>query len=164
MGFDGQSGGVETREVEVTRLFDAPPALVFEAWTSAEHLKRWFCPADFTVTDCICEFREGGRFDICMRSPDGTDHWSRCRYTGIVRPKRIAFSNSIAVGDGRPLYGGEATVIFTGEGAGTRLHVRHVLTLFEPSAAWMIDANRPGWEAGIDKLETLVAELKEQIG
>lgn len=161
---EADAGDPETREVEITRLFDAPPALLFEAWSTAEHLKHWFCPAGFTVTDCICDFREGGRFDICMRSPEGRDHWNRSRYIKIVRPERIAFANTVAIGDGPPLYGGEATVTFTGEGAGTRLHVRHVLTLLQPSAAWMIDANRPGWEAGLDKLKTLIAELKEQIG
>lgn len=164
MAFDGPHHGSEARELEITRLFDAPPALVFEAWTSEEHLKHWFCPAGFTVTDCTCEFREGGRFDICMRSPEGRDHWNRSRYTEIVRPERIAFANRVAIGDGPPLYGGEATVIFAKDGAGTRLHVRHVFTLYEPSAAWMIDAARPGWEDGLDKLEALVVKQKERKG
>jgi len=150
------------RMLELTCLLDAPPALVFEAWTTAEHLKRWFCPAGFTVPDCVCEFRDGGRFDICMRSPDGEDHWSRGRYTEIVRPERIAFSNRVSVGEGGPRYGSEATVDFIAEGDGTRLHVRQVFTLLEPSAAWMIDAAEPGWRGGLAKLETLVADLKEK--
>lgn len=162
MAFDRSNSGSETRELEITRLFDAPPALVFEAWTSAEHLKHWFCPAGFTVTHCTCDFREGGRFDICMRSPEGRDHWNRSRYTEIVPPERIAFANSVAIGDGPPLYGGEAVVTFTGDGLGTWLHVRHTFTLYESSAAWMIDAARPGWDDGLDKLAALVMTLKER--
>ena len=150
-----------SRELTLSRVFDAPRELVFRAWTSAEHLARWFCPADFTVADCRCDFREGGSFEICMRSPDGRDHWMRCRYKEIVRPERIAFANRVAVGDGDPLYGGEALVIFTEHGDRTRLDIRHLLTLYEPSAAWMVEAARPGWEDGLDKLEALVATLKE---
>ena len=156
----GVSSGSDACVLEFDRLLDAPPALVFGAWSTAEHLKRWFCPAGFTVPDCLCEFRSGGRFDICMRSPDGEDHWSRGRYTEIVRPQRIAFSSQVSVGTGGPCYASEATVDFVAAGDGTRLHVRQVFTLLQPSAAWMIDAAEPGWREGLDKLETLVAGQK----
>ena len=151
------NGGV----LALCRIFDAPRELVFEAWSTAEHLKRWFCPAGWTVTDCRCDFREGGRFDICMRSPEGQDHWSRCRYTEIVRPERIAYSNSVSIGAGEPAYGGEAVITLTAEGDRTRVDIRHELTLHDPSAAWMVEAVRPGWEGGLDKLDALVLELKE---
>ena len=150
-------------DLELSRVIDAPRELVFEAWTKVEHLRRWFCPAGWTVTDCQCDFQPGGRFDICMRSPDGRDHWSRCRYTQIVRPERIAYASAVAIGDGEPLYDGEALILFTAQGEGTRLDVRHALTLYDPSAAWMAEAVRPGWEDGLDKLATLVATLKEVV-
>ena len=160
----GMSSPLDSRTLEVTRLIDAPPALVFEAWTTAEHLKRWFCPDGFTVHECLCEFREGGRFDICMRAPDGGDHWSRARFTEIRRPGRIGFSSRIAVADGDPRYAADTVVTFEAEGEGTRLHVRQTLTLLDPSAEWMVEAAEPGWRDGLDKLETLVAVLKEQKG
>ena len=70
------TGRPEDRELVLSRVFDAPPWLVFEAWSSVKHLARWFCPSGFTVPDCVCEFRVGGRFEVCMRSSDGKDHWS----------------------------------------------------------------------------------------
>ena len=66
-----------------TRCRDAAPAApalprlprpretVFKAWSSAEHVKRWFSPATYTVPDAKVEMRVGGAFDVCMRSPDG---------------------------------------------------------------------------------------------
>ncbi len=150
------------RTLDLTRRYDAPPGLVFEAWSSAEHLARWFCPTGFTVPDCVCEFRVGGRFEVCMRSADGKDHWSRGRYTEIVRPDRIAFTSTISVDDGDPLYGTDTRVDFVADGDGTRLDIRQALTLFDPSAAWMVDAVEPGWRDGLDKLEALITGLKEQ--
>ena len=161
---DAAPGISEARTLDITRLFDAPPDLVFDAWTTAEHLARWFCPDGFTVPECVCDFREGGRFDICMRSPDGGDHWSRATFTEIRRPERIGFSSRIAVGDGDPRYATETRVDFAAEGERTWLHVRQTLTLLDPSAAWMVEAAEPGWRGGLDKLETLVAELKEHMG
>ncbi len=160
---DAQSGPGRL-DLELTRLIDAPRSLVWEAWTRAEHLTQWFCPAGWTVIACDCDFRKRGRFDICMRSPDGQDHWQRCRYTEIVRPERIVFTNAVAIGDGEPLYEGEALITFTAEDGRTRLDVRHAFILRDPSAAWMVEAARPGWEDGLDKLDTLVATLKEDAG
>ena len=154
----------ETRTLDISRRYDAPPSLVFEAWSSAEHLKRWFCPNGFSVPGCVCDFRVGGRFEVCMRSADGKDHWSRGRYTQIVRPHRIGFTSTVSVDDGDPLYGTETRADFIAEGEGTRLAVRQRLSLFEPSAAWMVDAAEPGWRDGLDKLAALVAGLKEGRG
>lgn len=150
------------RELTIARVFDAPRELVFEAWSRSEHLMRWFCPSGFGVPECVCEFRVGGQFIVCMRSADGEDHWSRGRYTEIIAPERIAFTSTVSVGDGERLYGTETRVDFAADGARTRLVVRQRLTLFEPSADWMIVAVKPGWRDGLDKLKTLIAEMKEQ--
>ena len=55
------SGATEAseREVTITRIFDAPRSLVFRAWTSPEHLKRWWGPHGFTVLSCEMDFRVG---------------------------------------------------------------------------------------------------------
>lgn len=162
MAAPAATGRPEDRQLVLSRVFDAPPGLVFEAWSSAEHLARWFCPSGFTVPHCICDFRVGGRFEICMRSSDGKDHWSRGRYTAIVRPEQVAFISTIAVDDGDPLYGTDTQVAFVAVGDATRLDIRQALTLFEPSAAWMVDAVEPGWRDGLDKLDALITWMKEQ--
>jgi uncharacterized protein YndB with AHSA1/START domain len=61
----------------ITRVFDAPRELVFEAWTDPEHLARWFGPTGFTVDACTVRLVEGGRWRTCIRSEaDGFERWS----------------------------------------------------------------------------------------
>jgi uncharacterized protein YndB with AHSA1/START domain len=63
--------------LRVSRLFSAPRETVFTAWSSADHIKRWFCPDGYSVPDAKVEMRVGGAFEVCMRSPEGVDHWTR---------------------------------------------------------------------------------------
>jgi uncharacterized protein YndB with AHSA1/START domain len=55
------------RELTITRIFDAPRELVFRAWTTPEHLMRWFAPNGFTVPSCEVDFRVGGKYRLCLR-------------------------------------------------------------------------------------------------
>ena len=58
-------------ELMVTRVFDAPRALVFKAWTQAEHLARWWGPQGFTTLASKMDVRPGGTWWRRMRSPTG---------------------------------------------------------------------------------------------
>jgi len=58
------------REVTITRVFDAPCATVFRAWTEADRLARWWGPKGFTNPVCEIDARVGGAIRIHMRSPD----------------------------------------------------------------------------------------------
>ena len=89
MAAASRGSGVQPEPLVVSRMFPAPRKLVFQAWSSAEHLRHWFCPAGYTVPDARIEFRVGGAFEICMRSPEGRDHWTRGRYTEIVPDARL---------------------------------------------------------------------------
>lgn len=80
-------------DLTITRLFDAPRELVFEAWTNPDHLARWWGPAGFHATSCTVRLEEGGRWRTCMT--DGTDeHWASGVYHEIVPPERLVFSFS----------------------------------------------------------------------
>ena len=74
------------RELRITRTFNAPRALVFEAWSKAEHLKRWFAPNGFTVPACELDFRVGGAYRPCMRG-FGNDHWVHGRLSRNSRAR-----------------------------------------------------------------------------
>src|SRR5258708_16606361 len=63
--------------LRLSRIFHARRATVFKAWSSADHVRRWFSPETFSVSDATVEMRVGGRFDVCMRSPTGEEHWTR---------------------------------------------------------------------------------------
>lgn len=58
------------REVTITRVFDAPRATVFRAWTDADRLAQWWGPKGFTNPVCEIDARVGGAIRIHMRSPD----------------------------------------------------------------------------------------------
>ena len=76
----------------MTRIFDAPPAVVFEAWTKPEHLIHWWGRNDFTMPVCEVDLRTGGGFRFCMRSPKGVDYWVKGVYQEILAPARIVFT------------------------------------------------------------------------
>ena len=61
------------RELTLTRVFDAPRELVFQAWTDPAHLKQWWGPQGFTTPACEVDLRVGGAWKIVMRFPDGSN-------------------------------------------------------------------------------------------
>ncbi|PSJ36525.1 SRPBCC family protein [Allosphingosinicella deserti] len=78
------------REIMISRIIDAPRALVFEAFTQVRHLSRWWGPEGFSTTTRAFEFRAGGEWVFVMHGPDGTDYPEWILWTEIVTPERIA--------------------------------------------------------------------------
>ncbi len=78
------------REIVMTRVFDAPRRLVFDAWTKPELLKRWlYGPDDWSLAVCDIDLRPGGALRWVWRGPDGTEMGLRGVYREIVPPERI---------------------------------------------------------------------------
>jgi len=70
---NGSAEDTADREIVITRVFDAPRELVWKAWTERERLMQWFGPKGFTMSTAKLDFRPGGVFHYCLRSPDGHD-------------------------------------------------------------------------------------------
>lgn len=135
--------------LEMTRSFDAPPALVFKAWSSKEHLLRWWGPKDFTATSERLEFREGGSYRHTIHGPDGTSYGMSGVYREIVEPERIVFTFAW---DDEPET--LVTVTIRPEGNGTRLTFRQ-----EPFAdAASRDSHESGWGECLDRLVDVMRE------
>jgi uncharacterized protein YndB with AHSA1/START domain len=79
-------------EVEITRVFDAPRDLVFDAHSKPEHIRRWWGPARHTMTTCEMDFRPGGRWRFVLRDADGHEYAFRGEYREIAPPERIAWT------------------------------------------------------------------------
>src|SRR5262245_36094477 len=78
------------REIVMTRVFNAPRQLVFDAWTKPELLKRWLHgPDDWTFAVCEIDLRVGGAIRFVWRAPDGTEMGLKGTYREIVPPERI---------------------------------------------------------------------------
>lgn len=130
-------------ELRMTRVFDAPKRLVFEAWSKAEYLSRWFTPSPLTTPSCEVDFRPGGVFRLVMRMPDGIEFPMDARFGDIVDGERIVFSARI--------HGGldvQTTVTFAEHDGKTTLDVHQVYSHTS-------DATRgahAGWTLTLDQL------------
>src|SRR3954469_6509067 len=75
------------REIVLTRVFDAPGHLVWDAFTRPELLRRWFGPRGWSLVVCEVDLRVGGTFRFVLRGPNGTDLGMRGVYREIVPPE-----------------------------------------------------------------------------
>jgi len=111
------------REIVISRVIDAPPALVFEAFTEVRHLSQWWGPVGFTTTTRSFEFRVGGTWDFVMHGPDGMDYQEWITWTEIAPPKGIALLHGEFRGDPNAF---ESTLTFAPHGGATRIEMRTV--------------------------------------
>jgi uncharacterized protein YndB with AHSA1/START domain len=104
-------------QIVVTRLFDAPRALVFDAWTKPEHVVHWWDPSGLPLAVCEIDLRPGGAFRWVNRAPDGGQGYS---FGGIYReihaPAKLVFTAPDSPDRG-------STLLFAEEGKKTRLTI-----------------------------------------
>ncbi|MHB1135095.1 MAG: SRPBCC family protein [Chloroflexota bacterium] len=87
-------------DLVVTRVFAAPVEQVWNAWSDAEQVKRWWGPVGFTAPLARMDFREGGTSLVCMSSPEYGDLYNIWTYREIRPPRKIDFIQSPADKDG----------------------------------------------------------------
>ena len=83
-----------------SRVFEAPRPLVFRAWADCTHLANWWGPAGWTLPVCDMDFRPGGTWQYCMRSPEGETSCGAATYHEIVEPERIVYTDIFTEADG----------------------------------------------------------------
>lgn len=88
------------REFLVERIFNAPRALVWEVWTQAQHLAHWWGPTGWTVPVCTVDFRPGGVWHYCMKSPTGEEAWGKGVYQEIVAPDYFIYKDAFSDAEG----------------------------------------------------------------
>jgi len=84
----------------VTRVIDAPREIVWKAYTQPEYVQQWWGPKGFTSPSCRSDFRVGGMFLYCMRSPDGQEGWTGGQFHEIIPHEKILYSLYFADSDG----------------------------------------------------------------
>jgi uncharacterized protein YndB with AHSA1/START domain len=144
-------------ELVLTRVFDAPRSLVFKAWTEPEHLEHWQnAPQGFTVTTHESNIRTGGSYRICMRSPEGTEHWLQGVYREVVAPERLVFTHVWLDSQGRPGQETLVTITFAERGGKTELTLKH--TGFKSVEA--SNGHKLGWTSTLDRLAEYLGGLR----
>lgn len=97
---------IADRTLTLTRIIDAPPAKVFEAWTNPELLKQWFAPKPWTTPKVEVDLRPGGRCNFTMRGPDGQEDPNEGVYLEVVPNRKLIFTDAFTEGfvpkDGAP--------------------------------------------------------------
>ena len=158
----------EKERMVITRVFDAPRALVWEAWTNPKYVMQWWGPKGFTAPVCKIDFRVGGKFLCCMRSPDGQEGWNGGEYHEIVPHEKIVYSLYFADAQGNKVdpaqYGIEHeavedardVVIFEDFGNG-----QTKLTMIgnEPMAEAKNSGQLEGWNETFEKVAAVIAGL-----
>src|SRR5665647_2162090 len=143
-------------KVAITRVFDAPRALVWQAWTDPKMMAQWFGPRGFTSTVPELDLRVGGALRIVMHG-HGNDYPMIGTFLEIVAPERLVFSSAAIDNDGNRLLEGETTVSFAEKAGKTTLTLKAHAVGLVPIAAQMLAGMNAGWTQSIDKLGELVA-------
>jgi uncharacterized protein YndB with AHSA1/START domain len=84
---------VGEKETVITRIFDAPRELVYQAWTQPKNLAQWWGPKGFTNTFKEFDLRPGGTWEFIMHSPDGTNFPNKSVFVEIVKPDRVVLNH-----------------------------------------------------------------------
>jgi uncharacterized protein YndB with AHSA1/START domain len=150
-----KTGSFGQASVTLTRIFDAPRALVWKAWTDPKMMAQWFGPRGFTNPVCDLDVRVGGSLRIVMRGPDGSDYPMKGEFLEITPPERLVFTNIATDKDGKHLLEGETTVILTESGGRTTLTLQTHATGLVPIAPQMLAGMEAGWNQSIDRLAEL---------
>jgi uncharacterized protein YndB with AHSA1/START domain len=158
-----RTAGSNEREIVITRLFDAPRKVVFEAWTDPERLAQWWGPEGFTNPVCELDVRVGGDWRIVMRAPDGAMYPCRGVYLEIVAPERLVFTNIAVDDEGTAVLDGLTTVTFEEEDGTTKLTLRTRAVALVPSAVEKLLGMDTGWSMSLDRLAGELALRKESV-
>jgi uncharacterized protein YndB with AHSA1/START domain len=153
-----------TREVTLTRIYDAPRSLVFKLWTDPSHVAQWWGPKGFTNPVCELDVRRGGKIRIVMRGPKGGDYDQDFPMSGtfheVVEPERLVFTAVAEDKDGNPLLEAHTTVTFEDQGGKTKLTVHANAVGLAPIAPQMLAGMEAGWSQSLEKLAELVARAR----
>ena len=141
----------------IRRRFAAPREAVLRAWSTAEHIQRWFSPGPFTIPEARVEFREGGEFFLVMRGPGFPDHAMRTRFTELKRPERLVFEGAVEF-EGADRFRLRTLVEFAAEGPETLMTVTQSYDILDPDFRRAVDGAPEGWRSTLDKLEALLKE------
>jgi uncharacterized protein YndB with AHSA1/START domain len=146
--------------LKLSRVLHARRETVFRAWSSADHVKRWFAPEGCAVLEAAVEMRVGGKFELNMRSPDGTIHWLHGTFVEIVPDTRLVLDMRIDDSAGAPIFRAYTELNFADALGGTQMDVVQTYTLIDLSKAWMVQGAPQGWQSTLDNLEKEVVRMQ----
>ncbi len=145
--------------IEITRVFDAPLALVWEVWTDPVHVKEWWGPHGFTTPLYEADLRTGGMMRYHMRAPDGTVFPSEGRFEEVVPHKLIVVAGTVEIA-GNVAFTARTEVRFSETNGRTTVAIKQTYTNVSPVGKAAIDGASVGWAQQFERFE---AHLRAQV-
>lgn len=135
--------------ISLTRVYDAPLAAVWEAWTIPEEVAQWWGPRGFTLTTHSRDLRTGGHWHYTMHGPDGTDYENTTQYLDVVPMQRMVYDHG-GHQDRPPLF--RVTALFTERDGRTQLDLSMAFATPEVAVEMRGFIRQAGGEATWDRL------------
>ena len=144
--------------LHISRVFDAPRALVFKVWTDKQHVMQWFHPGDFKVTSFEMDVRVGGQYNFTWKSPEGKIYAGHGVYREITAPSRLVYTyiwDQNCHEDRKDLIGMETliSVDFIEEDGKTRVEFTHEGLPDRPT----VENHTKGWTSFLVNLDKHLA-------
>jgi uncharacterized protein YndB with AHSA1/START domain len=162
MGGSGNKLEVTTpseKEIVMTRVFDAPRDLVFEAHSSCEHMSNWWGPRKYEFASCEWDFRPGGAWRIVHRGPDGEEYGFRGEFREIVPPERIVWTFEF---EGMPGHVSVETLTLEDHDGKTTLTATSVYDTVEDRDGMLESGMESGAAESMDRLDEYLEVLRGQ--
>jgi len=144
------------REIQMTRVFNAPRALVFRAMTEADLMERWWGPRRYTTVVEKLELRPGGTYRFLNRGEDGSEFAFRGEFREIVPPERIVWTFEF---EGMPGHISVETMVLTEENGQTTVTATSVFDSKEDRDGMLNSGMEEGAAESYDRLAELLPEL-----
>ena len=150
----------ETKTVTITKQFDAPRDLVWDAYTKPELLDQWWAPKPFSSRTKVMEFREGGRRFYAMVSPEGQERWVLQQFKSITPKTNFKLFNAFADENETPqLPGSDWDLNFSEQNGMTTVHVSIYNESLERLEKMIEMGFKEGTAAQLKNLEELLVSL-----
>jgi uncharacterized protein YndB with AHSA1/START domain len=146
------------REIVLTRTFNAPRKLVWDAVTRPEHVRRWYGCSALTFATCEIDLRVGGSYRYTMRTSDGVEHTMTGVYREIAAPERIVHTERYET-TGFTSPDALVTMTLTEQGGRTKLQSVILHADKESRDGHLNSGMENGARETFDRLEALLATM-----
>jgi uncharacterized protein YndB with AHSA1/START domain len=145
------------RELVITRVFNAPRRLVFEAWSKPEHVRRWWGPRSMRMTVCEIDLRPGGAWRYVHVTPDGQEHAFSGVYQEIVPPERMVYTEGYEAMPGHDYL---VTATLEEEDGRTTLRAHLLYQSREDRDGHLQSGMEPGMQETMERLDEHLQTMK----
>ncbi len=158
------------KSITITRIFDAPRKLVFEAWLDEKHLQQWWMPRGFTNPTCHItsgkipgRAETGAKLTVTTYHPDFGEMPQSGKYEEVSPFEKIIFTTTAFPNDqGKPQLRGHNVMLFSDEGAKTKIVITASILEAGPGLEGALAGMDQGWAETLDRLGEHVEDTSDR--